>query len=121
MIEIDRQYGRKTLWLDKAMITECLQNIFNNAVDAMNEEGTLRIHLESGKGKTRISISDTGSGMDSIQLQNIFEPFYSTKHKSGRHFGMGMYQVRKVMAAHKGKVEVKSKPGQGTTVTLIFK
>jgi len=120
-VRINKQYGPALLNMDRKLIAECLQNICNNAVEAMKEKGELRVQLVTGKRRLLLSISDTGPGMDSIQVQNVFEPFYSTKHRSGKHFGLGMYHVKKVLELHKGKVEIKSAPNKGTTISLIFK
>lgn len=119
-IQVVKHYAPITLFIDRMLVMECLQNICNNAVEAMKERGTLQVGLEVGRNKAKVIIRDTGQGMNSLQLQNIFEPFYSTKHRSGKHFGLGMYQVKKVMGAHRGKAEVKSAPNAGTTVMLTF-
>lgn len=119
-VQVVKEYGPESLYIDKMLITECLQNICNNAVEAMGERGWLYVGLERRKNKVLLSIRDTGKGMNSIQVQNVFEPFYSTKYRSGKHFGLGMYQVKKVMEAHKGKVEVRSTPNKGTVIVLSF-
>ncbi|WP_075981328.1 sensor histidine kinase [Bacillus massilinigeriensis] len=120
-IRVEKQYFPIKVSVDRSLFTECLINICNNAIEAMREYGTIHINLEGKKRVVVLSISDTGPGMDTIQLQNVFEPFYSTKQRTGRNFGLGMYQVKKVMEAHKGRIEVKSKIGQGTTIKLIIK
>lgn len=109
------------LLIDKQLVTECLLNICHNAIEAMTGEGSLLVQLEQKKRAVILKISDTGHGMNTIQLQNVCEPFYSTKHRTGKNFGLGMFQVKKVMEAHNGKVIVTSKLQQGTTVRLIFK
>lgn len=120
-IQVVKDYVAVTLFVDRMLITECLQNVCNNAIEAMKGSGVLHIVLEARRNKVRIMIRDNGHGMNSLQVQSVFEPFYSTKHRSGKHFGLGMYQVKKVMAAHRGKVEVKSAPNKGTTIILTFK
>lgn len=118
-VELSGQAQR--VLVDKEWIADCLSNIVNNAVEAMKEDGTITFRLEKRRGKVLLSVGDTGPGMNSVQLQNVFEPFYSTKRNSGKHFGLGMYQVKKAMAAHRGKVEITSAPGKGTRTTLIFR
>jgi signal transduction histidine kinase len=54
-------------------------------------------------------------------MAQVFEPFYSTKGRTGKNMGLGMYYVQKVMEAHKGKVLLDSEAGKGTTVSLMFK
>ncbi|WP_218093723.1 sensor histidine kinase [Paenibacillus solanacearum] len=120
-IRVEKHYDALPLMVDRAVFTDCLHNIVNNAVEAMKEAGTIRIALECRKKTAMLSISDTGPGMDPLQLQNVFEPFHSTKYRSGKHFGLGMYQVKKAMDAHKGKIEIRSRLQHGTTVRLILK
>jgi len=120
-VRIEKRYFRAALDADRKLLSECLQNICNNAVEAMKGEGVLSVRMERRRSKLLLTIGDTGRGMDGIQLQNVFEPFYSTKTRSGKHFGLGMYQVKKVMDVHKGKIELKSAPDKGTTIRLIFK
>ena len=107
--------------LDREMIMECLYNICTNAVEAMHEKGTLTIRIESNKKKVHLFITDTGIGMNSVQAHNVFEPFYSGKQRTSAHFGLGLYYVQRVVEAHEGSVDIKSKPGRGTTVRLTFK
>lgn len=106
--------------IDKSLILECLTNIINNAIEAVGEHGSIEFSLLPKKTSIVLTIKDSGIGMDAVQLANITEPFYSTKTKSGRNFGLGMYYVSKVMEAHRGKLNIVSQPGQGTSVTLEF-
>lgn len=120
-VHVVKQYGPMTIELDRALILECLINMIHNAVDAMQGKGTLTIAAERQGRKVLVSVTDTGCGMSKEQLSQLFEPFYSTKGKSGKNMGLGLYYVRKVMEGHKGKVSVDSELGKGTTVTLHFK
>ncbi|WP_135557428.1 sensor histidine kinase [Paenibacillus cymbidii] len=106
--------------IDKALVVECLTNIIDNALEAMDDAGTIEIGLQRKKSRLALSIADSGKGMNPEQLAMIAEPFYSTKAKSGRNFGLGMYYVKKVMDAHNGKLYVASQIGKGTCVTLEF-
>lgn len=120
-IQLVTNYSSAILSADRMLLTECLHNICNNAVEAMKEIGEIRIHLEKRKTKALLTIKDTGHGMNNVQIHNVFEPFYSNKQRTRNHFGLGMYQVKKVIDAHDGKIEIKSAPGKGTTVMLTFK
>ncbi|MGA6580810.1 ATP-binding protein, partial [Providencia sp. NPDC089923] len=120
-IHVQKQYASTYLYIDPHHITECLQNIINNALDAMNDGGELNIQIHQKKKISKLVITDTGCGMTGLQLQNIFEPFYSTKRQTGKHYGLGLYQAKKVMLAHKGKIEVSSAPAKGTTIILTFR
>lgn len=106
--------------IDKDLVVECLTNLINNALEAMDGSGTIEIGLQRKNKRFALSVTDTGKGMDPQQLAMIAEPFYSTKSKSGRNFGLGMYYVKKVMDAHNGKLHIASQVGKGTCVTLEF-
>lgn len=120
-VQVVRQYGQMMVDLDRALILECLINMIHNAVDAMYGEGTMTISVEKQGRRIVVSLADTGVGMSKEQLSQVFEPFYSTKGKTGKNMGLGLYYVRKVMEGHKGKVTLQSELGKGTTVTLHFK
>jgi len=107
--------------VDRMLLTECLHNICNNALEAMQEAGTLRIKLLKRRKKIHLLITDTGCGMNKLQVHNVFEPFYSSKQRTRDHFGLGMYQAKKVIDAHDGKIEIKSAIGKGTTVIVTLK
>lgn len=120
-VNMVKQYESIFVYMDRALILECVTNIIYNAVEAMQGEGTMTILTEMQGRGIRISLTDTGSGVSKVQLAQVFEPFYSTKARTGKNMGLGMYYVRKVMEAHKGKVLLQSEPGEGTIVTLQFK
>ncbi|MFS0725210.1 sensor histidine kinase [Paenibacillus sp. 1P07SE] len=119
-VSFAKQYAPAMLLVDRTLIAECLSNIISNAIEAMDGRGQVTVTVEKVQRRVRIHITDTGKGMSKDQLKGLFEPFYSTKHKSGHNFGLGMFHVKKIMTAHRGKVSVVSQPGAGTTVTLLF-
>lgn len=119
-VAIETRFTPAIMELDRTLVAECFSNVISNAVEAMEGKGTLTVTVERIKHKVKVSFSDTGKGMDKEQVKRMFEPFFSTKHKSGHNFGLGMFYVRKIMSAHRGKVAVASQLGKGTTVTLYF-
>ncbi len=94
-------------------------NLIKNAVDAMKKERTrqLFIRLWPEADEVRISVSDTGCGIPPDILPRIFDDLFTTK-KDGT--GIGLATVRKIVAAHDGKIDVTSEVGHGTTFTLSF-
>ncbi len=67
----------------------------------------------------RIEIADTGDGIPAERLDRIFEPFYTTK-RSGEGTGLGLYIVRKMVELMRGRIEVRSVVGEGTTFSIML-
>ena len=93
-------------------------NLIHNALQAMNEKGTLQIDLVKQTEQIIISITDSGTGIPADIQPKIFEPFFTTK-PAGEGSGLGLDIVKKIIDKHEGKIEVKSKPGQ-TTFTIYL-
>jgi two-component system, NtrC family, nitrogen regulation sensor histidine kinase NtrY len=100
---------------DPEQIRRALGNLVLNAMDVMNEGGTLRIHTERRGDFARIEISDTGEGLTAEEAARLFTPYYTTK----RHgTGLGLAIVQSVVSDHHGKIAVMSERGSGTTFVL---
>ncbi len=114
---------------DAGMMEQVVMNLSVNARDAMPKGGQLRIetaaidvdaeyvrqHPEARVGKAvRLSVTDTGCGMDKQTLARIFEPFFSTK-EVGKGTGLGLATVYGIVTQHQGWIEVKSDVGVGTS------
>jgi len=134
-ITIHEKYERG-LWtvdVDRGQIAQVLLNLYVNASDAMPEGGNLYIETRnmvlSKQLKTayealqdryvRVTITDTGTGMDEATKQRIFEPFFSTKER-GRGTGLGLSSVYGIIKSHGGFIRVSSEKRKGTTFELYF-
>lgn len=114
-------------WFDPHLLSRVLRHLLENAA-RYTPPGT-RIVLRSRRedGKLIFSVEDDGQGIDSMDLPLIFEKFYRGKKGSaiGKGSGMGLAITRAILKAHGGSIEVKSRPGQGTTfkfwVPLVIK
>lgn len=94
--------------------------ILVNATEAVAENGEIIVKTSNPDEDTiKIEITDNGIGIAEDDLQHIFEPFFSTKHEA-RGIGLGLPIVHGIMQSHKGKIQVKSEPGQGTTISIII-
>jgi CheY-like chemotaxis protein/anti-sigma regulatory factor (Ser/Thr protein kinase) len=114
---------------DPSQIRHMLINLAANAIDAMHGQGTLAIttrNVEIGKGEigsldpgryVRLQVSDTGRGMDQETMQQAFEPFFTTKPR-GTASGLGLPLVHRIVRSHGGQIDLYSKKGLGTTVTI---
>ena len=106
--------------VDAAMLEQAFLNIYRNAIEAMDDEGILRIfvgRVENGQMSLMVTIEDNGCGIEEADLPHIFNPFF-TKKKYGT--GLGMTQVKKIVDLHMGIIEVTSKKNEGTRVTVTF-
>src|SRR4051812_24482621 len=99
-------------------LREALLNLVQNALDAMAGGGTLRIRTTADEKEVSVAVSDTGVGMSDEVRERAFEPFFTTKGVNGT--GLGLAEVYGIARRHRGRAEIDSAPGQGTTVRLIF-
>ena len=92
-------------------------NLVLNAREAVLPAGEVRIETAQGNGWVILTVADNGSGMAPEFLNRLlFRPFQTTK-KNG--LGIGLFQSKIIIEAHKGKVEVASQPGKGTTFRVF--
>jgi K+-sensing histidine kinase KdpD len=104
--------------VDQDKIVRVFYNIASNAADAMPTGGTLTVTTEDAGGMVKVDFKDTGTGMPEEVKRKIFEPFVTYGKKHGT--GLGMAIVKKVMDDHKGKIEIETEMGKGTTIRLLF-
>lgn len=105
-----------SIMADPIQIKEVLNNVFNNAIDAIPEEkGMIRIDAEDEKDYVTVNVNDNGAGIDKNHLDRIFDPFFTTKSKGT---GLGLSVCRQIIDFHGGSIDIKSAPAQGTTVAI---
>jgi two-component system NtrC family sensor kinase len=105
---------------DKSRLEEVFVNLFINAADAMNGKGKLTITTMPGTNNSvKISVSDTGTGIDEEHLPHIFEPFFTTK-EPGRGTGLGLSIAYGIIRKHNGAIDAESEPGKGTTFIIFL-
>jgi len=88
-------------------------NLIHNALQAMNNKGTLTIEVREHEKQVVVSITDTGTGIPDDIKTKIFGPFFTTK-PAGEGSGLGLDIVRKIIDKHQGSIEVESRPGKTT-------
>lgn len=126
----------KEIWpvnVDKGQIEQVIMNLFINARQAMPEGGQIVVqtqnvvvsnpeslghHLPNGK-YVKISIADTGCGMDKKNVEKIFDPFFTTK-KQGEGTGLGLSTAYGIIKNHGGHITVYSEPGKGTIFHILI-
>jgi signal transduction histidine kinase len=101
---------------DRSQLKQLFLNVFLNAVQAMPGGGELAVEASTKNGrKAFIVVADTGEGIPEENLDRIFDPFFTTK-KGGT--GLGLSICYNIAKSHGGDIEVKSRPGQGTTILV---
>ena len=109
---------------DEGQIHQVLLNVCLNSRDAMPEGGTLRLEArrerrEVGGDYLRLAISDTGTGIDEATISKVFDPFFTTK-EAGQGTGLGLYMAYRVVDRHGGRIDVRSRAGEGTTIEIVL-
>ena len=94
-----------------------LWNVALNGVEAMDGRGRLSLEVARQNGDVALAVSDTGPGIAPERLPRLFEPFYSGKPNGT---GLGLTIAERIVSAHGGRIEIDSKPGRGTRVTMLF-
>jgi nitrogen fixation/metabolism regulation signal transduction histidine kinase len=102
---------------DKTHFYQIITNILQNAIDACEEPKPINIRLYRERSFAVLSIKDEGKGIESADLQRIFEPYFSKKNKGT---GLGLALVKKLCDANSTIIRVKSKPGEGSEFILII-
>jgi len=92
-------------------------NILHNALQAMDNKGTLKVAISQQDNYAIVAITDSGQGMPAEIKEQIFRPFFTTK-AAGEGSGLGLDIVKKIIEKHEGKIEVDSKVGFGTTFSV---
>jgi len=118
-IKTDLDHRIKDLYIDPDKINQVFLNIYLNAIEAMENNGTLYVRFTEDKrnNMAKVEISDTGKGIITEDLTHIFDPYFTTK-QSGT--GLGLAIVHKIIESHKGDIRVESERGAGTTVTILL-
>lgn len=109
---------------DLLHITNVIYNLLDNATKYCNDAPLLLVSTKNIGDEIYISISDNGIGIDKKYHRTIFDKFYRVPTgdiHDVRGFGLGLFYVKNIVKAHKGRVEVESTPGKGSTFTIIFK
>lgn len=130
---IDKECG--TVLADQSQIYQMIMNLGTNAYHAMSDKGGVlgvtmtEVNIDSGDFTSnlaispgaylKLTVSDTGHGMDRTVMERIFDPYFTTK-RPGEGTGMGLSVVHGIVRGHGGHVTVYSEPGKGTTFCIYL-
>jgi len=99
-----------TVPLDRRQIKQVLINMMKNAIEAVEEKGTITVSSRQEDNSVVVSVSDTGVGMDEYTREHIFDPFFSAKEGG---VGLGLWVCKRIIEDHGGRIEVTSSPLEG--------
>jgi signal transduction histidine kinase len=120
-LEVDLAPDLPRLHMDRHRVQTALLNLIQNAMEAMDGPGKIRIAaaVASDRNAVALSVQDTGPGIPAELRERVFEPFFSTRRDDSLH-GLGLAIVRDIVKFHGGHVEIASIGGAGTVIRLYF-
>src|SRR5579863_706631 len=107
------------IWGDRNQLIQVLTNILNNASDAMDGKGTIRIEVRCEDGDAEVEITDTGPGISEEALPHIFEPFYTTKPE-GQGTGLGLAICHGIVQTHHGSMVARNLADGGASFLITL-
>ncbi|MEZ4372424.1 MAG: ATP-binding protein [Polyangiaceae bacterium] len=120
-LEISDDPDVQTVWADAGLLPLVFENLVSNACQAMRDGGNVKISAKveerSGRPMVKVTISDSGHGMDEDVMSRATDPFFTTR-PSGT--GLGLPIVDRIVKAHGGELEIDSSPGEGTDISLFL-
>ena len=128
-IEVIRQFDSDIgqVWMDSEKMKQVILNLLSNALEFTPEKGRIEILTRecTRRGKpnsVRIEIKDNGIGIPESMIDKIFEPYFTTKHKSNMHngTGLGLFIAHQNIQDHEGTIEVKSEVNEGATFIMTI-
>ena len=117
-VNIERGYseGVPQVQGNPVLLREAFSNLVSNAVDAVDEEGHVGVNASIDDGFVTVRISDNGQGISAEDKGHLFQPFHTTKTEG---VGLGLFTAKHIIEEmHKGSLEIKSSPGEGTTAII---
>jgi PAS domain S-box-containing protein len=115
--DLELETGDDTILLDERFLKQALLNLVKNSMHAMIPGGKLTFSTKRTVDGLVFKLTDTGSGIPDDLLEKIFEPYFTTKDFGS---GLGLTLVYKIVKEHGADIQVQSKVGTGTTVTIVF-
>ncbi len=103
--------------VDPAQLRQVFLNLILNAVQAIENQGSVEVSVTESGHETRVAVKDSGPGIPPDKLTRVFEPFYTTKPGGT---GLGLPIAQRIVAEHGGRLEIESTPGVGTTAAVVL-
>jgi signal transduction histidine kinase len=115
VVEVHAGEGISPIWADEKLLELAFRNVFENSLEAMPEGGRVEVIVTARRDGLAVLFRDTGVGIASENLPNVFEPFYTSKTRGS---GLGLTTVYRIVCDHGGDVTISSAVGSGTEVVI---
>jgi signal transduction histidine kinase len=120
-LDLDRRLSPTLIAGDPARLHQIVTNLLTNAAKFSPEGSTVRLTVGRRHEEAELEVSDAGSGIDPDEIPHVFEPFWRGRSARGvTGSGIGLAVVAELVAAHGGRIEVRSEPGQGTVFRVTL-
>jgi len=123
-LDVDVGVSRSAVvWADPSMFHRLLENLVSNAVKFSSEGGGIAVSCREEGGFLAVSVKDNGAGIPESALPRVFDRFYQVDDSSTRKHGgtgLGLSIAKEIMEVHKGRMEIKSRVGEGTEALAFF-
>lgn len=107
----------------QSILSEVLYNLVDNSIKYNKDNGKVDVKVQNGSEEVTVSVSDTGIGIGAADRERVFERFYRADKSHSKEIGgtgLGLSIVKHGVLFHKGRVELESEPGVGTTITFVL-
>lgn len=107
----------------QSILSEVLYNLVDNSIKYNKDNGKVDVEVQDGSEEVTVSVSDTGIGIGAADRERVFERFYRADKSHSKEIGgtgLGLSIVKHGVLFHKGRVELESEPGVGTTITFVL-
>lgn len=107
----------------QSILSEVLYNLVDNSIKYNKDNGRVDVKVQDGSEEVTVSVSDTGIGIGAADRERVFERFYRADKSHSKEIGgtgLGLSIVKHGVLFHKGRVELESEPGVGTTITFVL-
>ena len=121
-VEIVKEFSSSLpeVMADFDQLQQVFTNLTLNAIQAMSGGGKLTLRTSVANSQVEVDVQDTGCGISKENLSKLFTPFFTTKEK-GKGVGLGLAVVQRIIERHKGRIQVQSEVGKGTTFSIYLR
>lgn len=119
-VALNAPEGGHPLTCDRDRLTQVLSNLIGNAIKFSPDAGVVEVTLEVTDESLKVAVRDSGPGISGAHLPHLFTPYWQAAETAHLGTGLGLYIARNIVEAHRGRIEVDSRAGAGTTFSITL-